>query len=475
MKIYNTLTGKKETFKPLQEGVVRLYHCGPTVQGYTHVGNARAALTLDLMVRTLKHFGYKVDFARNFTDVDDKIIARALRENKTAQEVSEFFIEAYKDDLRKLGTLEPTYSPKVTESMPEIIEFIKGLIQKGFAYELKTEVGTDIYFRVQMFKSYGKLSHRNLDDLVSGSRADVEHGKEHEADFALWKAARPNEPKWESPWGPGRPGWHIECSAMIHKIFHETLDIHMGGIDLIFPHHENEIAQSESLTGKPLATYWTHNGMLELGHEKMSKSLGNIVATRDFLNDYHPEVLRLLYYQQHYRGPLDFSPETLGRAESLLERLYLCVSQSQKAAGTTLTTLPSELTDLKGKMEEALADDLNTAKALGACLSAARFCFREGNASYWTSWRECISLLQDIFGVLRESPDDFLQSNRILKLRRFKISEARSQEIEHKLKERENLRTQKEFKRADEIRLALESEGILVMDSPDGTTWTLKG
>lgn len=475
LKLYNTLSGKKEPLKTQIEGEVTLYGCGPTVYGYTHVGNARAALTFDLVVRALQYFGYKVSFARNYTDVDDKIIAVAEKEGRSATEVSEYFIEAYRTDLKNLKTREPEFCPKVTETIPEIISFVQDLISKGSAYTLKTENGTDVYFRVSSFRDYGKLSHRKLDDLVSGSRADVEKAKEHEADFALWKAAKQNEPSWDSPWGPGRPGWHIECSAMIYKLFKGTIDIHMGGLDLIFPHHENEIAQSEALTRKPLASFWLHNGLLEFGHEKMSKSLGNIVTTKEFLNRYHPEVLRLLFLQQHYRGPLDFSDETVGRAEALLERLYLCANRGQSAEGEVGGDIPAELSNLSVNIEEALLDDLGTAKALGLILSAARLCFRENKHHYWKAWMGCVKVMQDVFGVLTDDFEHFSAKNKKLRLARFKISEAEAQMIESRVAERETARAEKRFADSDRIRTELEAIGVVVMDGPDGTSWTMKG
>lgn len=464
--IQNTLTGKKDKFVPLKANEVRIYGCGPTVYGYTHVGNARAALTLDLVTRTLEYFGYSVTLVRNFTDVDDKIIAVAQREGITAEAVSEKFIAAYRDDLKQLKTREPNACPKVTESMAEIIAFIQGLMDKGFAYPLKTSDGTDVYFEVQKFKSYGKLSHRKLDELVSGSRAEVVDGKRHLADFALWKAAKKDEPSWSSPWGPGRPGWHIECSAMIYRIFGDSIDLHLGGLDLVFPHHENEIAQSEALTEKPLSRYWVHNGLLEFGHEKMSKSLGNIVATKDFLAVRHPEVLRMLFLQQHYRSPLDFSEENVERAEAMLERLY----QAFAEAGDQ----PAGAKSLLEEMEKALADDFNSGKALGLLFRMIRNAFRDRQESAWQELRSVRPLLIHVFGLLQDSPSVFLKANRERKLKRLGMSAERAQSIDARLKERDELRAQKDFKNSDRIRHELEAEGVVVMDGPDGTAWTLK-
>lgn len=470
LKILNSLSGKKEVFKPQNPAEVKIYGCGPTVYGYTHVGNARAALVFDLVVRTLEYFNYRVNFVRNFTDVDDKIIATAIKEKKDAQEVSEFYIRAYLNDLEILKTRKPDHSPKVTETISEIIVFIQGLIDGGLAYTLKTDLGNDVYYAVENFKGYGKLSHRNLEDIKSGSRAEVEEHKKHPADFALWKAAKKGEPSWPSPWGDGRPGWHIECSAMIQKIFQGPLDIHMGGIDLIFPHHENEIAQSEGLCKKPLAQYWIHNGLLEFGHEKMSKSLGNIVRTKDFLENHHPEVLRLLFFQQHYRSPLDFSDENIARAEALLERLYISLEKSQTSSSAATGVSP-----ILQKMEDTMADDFNSAKALGELLSAVRNSFRTNQAEDWAALMPGLNLLQKILGLLNENPKTFLQENRKRKLRRWGITEEISTKIDEQMKAREVFRAQKNFEKSDEVRKTLESQGILVMDGPDGSSWSMKG
>jgi len=467
IKILNTLTAKKEIFKPEDPQAVRIYGCGPTVYGYTHVGNARAALVFDLVVRSLEYFKYKVHFVRNFTDVDDKIIATGQKESKDPKDVAEFYILAYLEDLKALKTREPNESPRVTQTMPEIIKFIEGLQAKGLAYQLETSLGNDVYFEVQKFKGYGKLSHRKLDDLQTGSRAEVEEGKRHPGDFALWKAAKSGEPSWSSPWGLGRPGWHIECSAMIHKIFEKPLDIHMGGIDLVFPHHENEIAQSEGLTHQALAKVWIHNGLLEFGHEKMSKSLGNIVRTRDFLKAHHPEVLRLLFLQQHYRSPLDFSDENIARAENLLERLYISLHQSTEAPSSQTS---SDL--LLRKMEDSLADDFNSAKALGDLLSSIRGCFRDNKSD---DWAPAFGLLNKVFGICLEEPKIFLSENKSIKLKRWNVTEEFTSQIEARMKDRETARSQKDFKTSDQIRTELESKGILVMDGPDGSTWSMKG
>ncbi|MBN8555641.1 MAG: cysteine--tRNA ligase [Deltaproteobacteria bacterium] len=480
LKLLNTRSQKKEVFKGHYENKVSIYCCGPTVYGYTHVGNARAALTLDLVSRIFKLAHYQIEAARNYTDIDDKIIEASKRENKTSHEIAEFYQKAYDEELSLLKALTPKFRPKATESVEDIVEFIQSLEKKQMAYSVQTEFGTDVYFRVSKFKKYGALSKRKLDDMIAGSRIDIDEKKEHPADFALWKAAKPEEPSWKSPWGNGRPGWHIECSAMIYKIFKSDLDIHMGGLDLIFPHHENEIAQSESLTEKALATYWLHNGMIEVGKEKMSKSIGNILRTADFIRDYGAETLRLLVFQQHYRSPMDLSEESILRAEALIDKLYLAkltaktIKPTADSAVTPLETkLPSELESLSAKIEESLLDDFNSAKALGQILSALRASHRENTASCWQVWAQSLPFLNSVFGILEEDPAQALKHSRERRLKRMQITETQAAEIDQKLIERENLRKQKNFEASDQIRKDLEKEGIQIMDGPDGSAWAV--
>jgi len=477
IRILDTLTGKKVAFALREEGSkkVRIYCCGPTVWGHTHIGNARAALTLDLITRIFHLAGYKTETARNYTDVDDKIIAVSEREKISAEEVAKKYTRAYDDDLKALGAQAPDHTPRATSHIPQMIKMISGLMKNGLAYEAKSADGKDVYFRVESFPNYGSLSKRKIEDMTAGVRIDPNEAKENPADFALWKAAKKGEPSWESPWGKGRPGWHIECSAMIDKIFDSALDIHMGGLDLIFPHHENEIAQSEGLSGKKLANFWVHNGMIELEHEKMSKSLGNLILTRDFLEDYGTETFRLLVFQQHYRSPMDISSESILRAEALVDRLYTCKKLAVASAEVTNSeALPEELKGLKENIQNALFDDFNSAKALGLILGAARLCFKDNRPEYWKAWRECLPILENVFGILCENPAEALQARRKQKLKRVNVSEEKSREIEDKLREREHLRLRRDFQASDRIRAELEGEGILVMDGPDGATWTVK-
>ncbi|MCJ7493900.1 MAG: cysteine--tRNA ligase, partial [Deltaproteobacteria bacterium] len=307
LKIYNTLTKKKEEFLPLQKGKVSMYVCGVTVYDRCHIGHARAAVVFDVLFRFLRYRGYEVTYVRNYTDVDDKIIKRANQEGVSCQEIAKRYIQEYEEDMEALGMERPTHEPRATENISQIIDLVKKLVEKGFAYT----VDGDVYFSVEKFSSYGKLSGRDLEEMRAGARVEVDERKNNPLDFALWKSSKPGEPEWDSPWGRGRPGWHIECSAMSQRYLGESFDIHGGGQDLIFPHHENEIAQSEAATGKPFVRFWVHNGFVNINHEKMSKSLGNILAIRDLLQDHHPEVLRLFLLSNHYRSPVDFSLQNM--------------------------------------------------------------------------------------------------------------------------------------------------------------------
>ncbi|MBS1986133.1 MAG: cysteine--tRNA ligase [Bdellovibrionales bacterium] len=473
IKVFNTLSGKRETLQTLQPGRVNIYACGPTVYGLTHVGNARTSLFGDLVVRVLKYAGYEVRYARNITDVDDKIIKLANETGRTSQAVAEFFTEAYANEQKQIRNLTPSIMPKATEYIAEMIEMSRGLIEKGTAYAAETPFGQDVYFRVKQFASYGKLSKRKTDDLLAGTRIEPGETKEDPLDFALWKAAKPGEPSWESPWGEGRPGWHIECSAMIHKCFPEGLDIHMGGLDLIFPHHENEIAQSEALTGKPLAPYWLHGGMLTFAREKMSKSLGNIVTTQKFLEEYGPEVLRLMMYQNHYRGPLDFTEEVILRTEGLLTRLYTAKLKFVESYGATGDVTQPELKSLKHDMDQALFDDFGSAKALGLALKGIRSCFKDAAPANWLAWGEGLKTLEQALGLVSEEPLQALANIKARRLKRMGVTEEFSAQIESQLKNREEARAQKNFAESDRLRQELEKQGIQVMDGPDGSTWSM--
>lgn len=460
MKIYNTLTRQKEEFKPINEGKVGIYVCGPTVYNYIHIGNARPICVFDVLRRFLKYIGYEVKFVQNFTDVDDKIIKRANEECVQAIDISEKYIKEFLTDLRGLNAMEADISPKVTESMDIIIDLIKTLVDKGYAYQ----AGGDVYFRTRKFKSYGKLIKQSIDDLMSGARIDVNDIKEDPLDFALWKAAKEGEPFWESPWGKGRPGWHIECSAMSKHYIGETIDIHGGGVDLIFPHHENEIAQSEAATGEPLAHYWMHNGHINIDNKKMSKSAGNFFTTRDVAEKYGYEAIRYLMIQAHYRSPINYSIDLLEACKASLERLYNCRNSIDRAIGTAADGDISD--EVKGFLDkrktqfiEALSDDLNTADGISAIFELVReinSLISAGNASK-SELKACADLFDELTGVLG------ICYNR-------KTHEAIPEEIRKLADERQEARKAKDFARADALRDKISELGYIIEETRQGTT-----
>ena len=460
MKIYNTLTRQKEEFKPINEGKVGIYVCGPTVYNYIHIGNARPICVFDVLRRFLKYIGYEVKFVQNFTDVDDKIIKKSIEEGVEAKEVSEKYIKEYLVDLHGLNALDADISPKVTESMDIIIELIKILVDKGYAYEVQG----DVYFRTRKFKGYGKLIKQSIDDLVSGARIDVNDIKEDPLDFALWKSAKEGEPFWESPWGKGRPGWHIECSAMSKHYIGETIDIHGGGVDLIFPHHENEIAQSEAATGEPLANYWMHNGHINIDNKKMSKSKGNFFTTRDVAEKYGYEAIRYLMIQAHYRSPINYSIELLEACKASLERLYNCRNSIDRGLEAAADGEVSE--DVKGFLEnrknqfiEALSDDLNTADGLSAVFELVReinSLVAGGNASK-KELKACGELFDELTGVLGIC---YNRNN----------DESIPEEIYKLADERQMARKAKDFAKADALRDKISELGYIIEETRQGTT-----
>ncbi len=469
--LFNTLSQKKEVFEPIQSGKASIYGCGPTVYGLIHVGNARAFLVQDLLVKTLESTGYDVSYARNYTDVDDKIINKANEEGVEASEISEKFIKEFDSDMEQLGVRPPNHKPKATEHMTGIVAMVQKLIDKGHAYEASTPFGTDVYFRVTSYKDYGKLSKRPIDELLNQSRIATGEQKDSAVDFVLWKAAKPGEPAWASPWGEGRPGWHIECSAMIDALFPERLDIHLGGSDLVFPHHENEIAQSESCDhSKPLARYWVHNGMLQIQRVKMSKSLGNFMTLRDFLTGFGPEVLRLLVNQTHYHSLLDFGGDSIIRSEILLEKLYKNTFEWRDGANTASKTLD----EAELEFFDALRDDLNSAKALGLVFKRIKNLQKSGEQSEASAlWHKFyLPTFQNLLGILKEDPQTAIAAIRARRLQRSGLVEAEFQKIESLLTKRWELKDAKAYSEADDIRKQVESMGIQVMDSPDGWTWT---
>ena len=463
MKLYNTMTRKKEEFKPLDEKEVKMYSCGPTVYNYFHIGNARPFIIFDTLRRYLEYRGYNVNFVQNFTDIDDKMIKRANEEGITVKELAERFIKEYFVDAEGLGIKKATVHPRATENIDAIIEIITALIDKGFAYV----VDGDVYFDTKKFKDYGKLSHQNLDDLEKGARIDIDERKRDPMDFALWKAQKPGEPAWDSPWGKGRPGWHIECSAMANRYLGETIDIHSGGQDLIFPHHENEIAQSEAANGKPFARYWLHNGFINVNNEKMSKSAGNFFTVRDIVQKFDYEVIRFFMLSAHYRSPINFSQELLTQAENGLERIYTCIENlkymAEKAASGEGTQddeakLKERMLGYKQKFIDAMDDDLNTADAIAAIFEMVKDINSsikpEINISKETIVF-CSDLIKELGGVLGI-------------LRKVKEDDAIDPEIQELIDRRQQARKEKNWKLADEIRDKLKGMGIILEDTPQG-------
>jgi len=472
IRLYNTLTRSKEPLVPIEPGRVRIYVCGPTVYAPAHLGHARAAVVFDVVRRFLRECGFEVTFVRNYTDVDDKIIQKAQETGTPPLELSRRYAEQYARDMAALGVEKPDHEPRVSEHIKDIIELIKVLVDKGYAYE----AGGDVFFSVERYAEYGKLSKRSTEDMIEGARIDVNELKRNPLDFALWKGAKPGEPAWDSPWGKGRPGWHIECSAMSMKYLGESFDIHGGGKDLIFPHHENEIAQSEAATGRPFARYWMHNGMIQINREKMSKSLGNIIVVSEALERWSSEAVRLFFLSHHYRNPADFSEEIMDEAEAALERIYIALERAKTIASPRAEeSADTELDEavkrfLKG-WREAMSDDFNTALALGQLFDLLKTMNRSMDARGHTPSLdralEAVDEFGRVMGIVRLAPEEYLQRE---KLRR-RGAELSEEEIHRLIEERAEARRQKNWARADEIRDYLASKGIVLEDTPRGTLW----
>lgn len=461
IKIYNTLTHKKEEFETIEPGVVKMYVCGPTVYSKAHVGHAMSAMVFDIIRRYLEYRGYKMNYLMNFTDVDDKIIASANQLGVDPFELAEGYIHDYEQNLSDLNIKPATFNPRATQEIDQILAMISGLIEKGYAYP----VDGDVYFRVTKDPDYGKLSGRKLADMQAGSRIDIDSRKEHPMDFALWKAARPGEPSWESPWGKGRPGWHIECSAMNLNHLGEQIDIHGGGNDLVFPHHENEIAQTESLTGKPFARYWVHNGMLQLGGEKMSKSTGNLVSIDEFLSKHSADSLRFTVLNANYRGPLAFNDEVLAQSENALNRLTSgfrpALPAAQGASQDFLSRLEKQVETTQTSFINNMDDDFNTAGALGTLFDLVRVINQARTAGATNEELQPaqakVRELTNVFGlVLAESQGTVSQADAFIDLL---------------LELRTTLRKDKLWSYSDLIRDRLKELGVTLEDSKDGTTW----
>ncbi|MBU0675986.1 MAG: cysteine--tRNA ligase [Proteobacteria bacterium] len=484
ISLYNTITRTKEPLTPIEPGHVKLYVCGITAYDYCHIGHARSALVFDMMVRYLRYRGLKVTFVRNFTDIDDKIIKRAAEQETTCTELSERFIRKFHEDMAALNIIQPDLEPKATEHVDEIIRMISLLIERGLAYQ----EGSDVYYRVNLFEGYGKLSGRQLDEMQAGARITINEAKENPMDFALWKGSKPGEPTWESPWGPGRPGWHIECSAMSRRYLGDTFDIHGGGKDLIFPHHENEIAQSEGATGCCFARHWIHHGFVTIKDEKMSKSLGNFLTIREVLALYPAEALRLLVFSTHYRNPLDYSDASMKDAVTGLERLYNCMdSLSKLPNGTDISeslidqATQDRLLSLEDRFLEAMDNDLNTAQGLGLIydtvkdLNRIRQTLGEKSSDIdITILKECgqtLTRLSGIMGLLNENPTTYLHDQKAEKLEDLEIT---PEEIQQLIEDRKIARSEKNWGQADEIRDLLLARSIELKDGPEGTSWHIK-
>ena len=466
MKIYNTLSKRKEEFVPLEEGKVKMYVCGPTVYNLIHIGNARPMIVFDTVRRYMEHKGYEVNYVSNFTDVDDKIIAKAIEEGTTAEEVSQRYIAECKKDMADMNVKPATTHPLATQEIDGMINMIQTLIDKGFAYPVAD--GT-VYFRVKKFKEYGKLSHKNLDDLQSGFRSlqvSGEDQKEDPLDFVLWKPKKEGEPSWPSPWCDGRPGWHIECSVMSKKYLGEEIDIHAGGEDLVFPHHENEIAQSECCNGKQFARYWMHNAFLNIDNKKMSKSLGNFFTVREVGEEYDLQVLRFFMLSAHYRSPLNFSRDLMTAAKNGLDRIVTCGTALKDYAATASGNSTEEEKKLMGelqgfvdKFDAAMDDDFNTADGISAIFELVKFANTNVNE---TSSAEFVNA---VFDTLKELSD-------IMGLIVVKEEEILDADIEALIQERQDARKAQNFARADEIRDQLLKQGIVLKDTREGVKWT---
>ncbi len=462
MKIFNTLNRKKEEFVPVEKGVVRMYSCGPTVYNYFHIGNARPFIIFDTLRRYLEYSGYTVYFVQNFTDIDDKMINKANEMGITVKELADCYIDEYFKDADGLGIKRATWHPRATDNIEAIIELVKSLEEKGFAYN----VGGDVYFATKKFDEYGKLSHQPLEDLESGARIDINEAKRDPMDFALWKSQKPGEPAWESPWGMGRPGWHIECSAMATKFLAKTIDIHSGGQDLIFPHHENEIAQSECAHGVTFSKYWMHNGYINIDNRKMSKSLGNFFTVREIAAEFDYEVIRFFMLSAHYRSPINFSKELMESARASLDRIYNCLADMKFAAQNAddraeLTEAEkaymAALDGFKAKYVAAMDDDLNTADAISVIFEIVS----EANKKITAESGFAKSVIQRTVDVICELGG-------VLGLLGGKQEDALSQEVEALIEERAAARAEKNWAKSDEIRDRLKEMGIIVKDTPQG-------
>jgi cysteinyl-tRNA synthetase len=476
LKIYNSLSKQKETFTPIDPGKVRMYVCGMTVYDYCHVGHARVLVVFDVVYRYLRYLGLDVTYVRNITDIDDKIIKRALENGEEFQRLTERFIEAMHEDAEAIGVLPPDLEPRATDNIDEILAMIDTLQKKGMAYQAGNG---DVYYSVKAFPDYGKLSHKKLEDLQAGSRVEVDEAKQDPLDFVLWKPAKPDEPFWDSPWGRGRPGWHIECSAMSTRFLGNHFDIHGGGLDLQFPHHENEIAQSEGCTGEHFVNYWMHNGFVRINEEKMSKSLGNFFTLREVLERYQGEEIRAFILSSHYRSPLNYSDEQLDHARQALTRLYTALRGLD-------TAKPLDDGAYESRFKEAMNDDFNTAEALAVLFDLAREInkARETDSQRAAGLGALLRQLGDVLGLLQADPEVYLKGSPksiVVQGKRAHITieghpasvdiGLTDQEIDELIEERAQARKEKNWTQSDRIRDQLQEAGIILEDGAQGTTW----
>ena len=480
MKIYNSLTKKKEEFVPIEKDNVKMYACGITVYDDSHIGHARASVTYDMVCCYLRFLGYKVKYVRNYTDVDDKIIARANALNMNALDYSENRIKAAEDVFKKLGADFPDVKCKASENIENIIDFVSKLIEKGYAYP--TEKG-DVYYSVKKFKDYGKLSNINTEDLLNGVRKDVEEGKKDPLDFAVWKSAKPGEISWKSPWGNGRPGWHIECSCMVLHNLGETIDIHGGGKDLIFPHHENEIAQSEALTGKPLANYWMHNGLIKINGQKMSKSLGNSLTIKHALELYNPEVIRYAIVSKNYSSDIDLGESEFAMAEKHLYYFYNTINAINKflEENTKMKEVPNEVADeIENKFKQAMDDDFNTPVAIANLFTDFKYVNNllknnkveiDEKAYILNKIKNEIVRCYNVIGIFKEDANELIED---LKSKYINKLDLKVEDIEQEIINRAVAKSEKNYDVADRIRKELDEKGIILNDSKEGTTWDIK-
>lgn len=480
MKIYNSLTKKKEEFVPIEKDNVKMYACGITVYDDSHIGHARASVTYDMVCCYLRFLGYKVKYVRNYTDVDDKIIARANALNMNALDYSEDRIKAAEDVFKKLGADFPDVKCKASENIENIIDFVSKLIEKGYAYP--TEKG-DVYYSVKKFKDYGKLSNINTEDLLNGVRKDVEEGKKDPLDFAVWKSAKPGEISWKSPWGNGRPGWHIECSCMVLHNLGETIDIHGGGKDLIFPHHENEIAQSEALTGKPLANYWMHNGLIKINGQKMSKSLGNSLTIKHALELYNPEVIRYAIVSKNYSSDIDLGESEFAIAEKHLYYFYNTINAINKflEENTKMKEVPNEVADeIENKFKQAMDDDFNTPVAIANLFTDFKYVNNllknnkieiDEKAYILNKIKNEIVRCYNVIGIFKEDANELIEDLRSKYINKLDL---KVEDIEQEIINRAVAKSEKNYDVADRIRKELDEKGIILNDSKEGTTWDIK-